>query len=308
MSAANSSAAEQKIDTVPTAQQEQATPPPPPMQQPPKLFTPSDVVDNLTEEEQAELLVWPPRNYKDKFTKPKFFVAQLINHLQKGACMLANASSPEEVLAQGEAVKKEPAGFFSYSPKVEMPKPGSPEMKDWMNFPLPDNPGACKTVLLHKQIVEFIELTCQLFGNVAMKFHTVPHPEHHSVYTPSELFLVQAGANVDLLEVPVTQKCLYCKRPRATGVCKCEKVFFCAEMCRSRAIAAGLHTEAECTKAMRDVVLQSWIDARHVQKEFEKFKKLEAERKKAEEEVAAAKQSTVTAAPPPAPAVEVAVK
>ena len=228
---------------------------------------------------------WPPENFKDDFTRPKFFVCMLRNKLQHGVCVLNTAPTVEDAKDPTKEPVKEIAVFFAHCQGVAVPEANSEQTKDYMIYPMPDNRGDSKTALLHKTTKEFIEQVCCRYGNVVIKLHTVPHPSQHGVFTISELYLVQAGSEAALLNIPASQRCLTCKRPSAVGFCKCEKVNFCSKVCRGRAVEEGMHTEAECTRLMRTKVFGSLVEIRKMIDQFKK-EHAERERRKALQEAA----------------------
>ena len=272
MSAANNIEADQKIQPLPK--------------------TDPTLAEKEKEElmKELNLLEWPPKDFKDEFTRPKFFVCMLRNKLQEGVCVVNSAPTVEDAKNPDKEPVKEIAVFFCHCADVKVPEQANEEeTKKFMIYPMPDNRGDCKSALLHAKTKEYIEQVCCRYGNVVLKFHTVPHPTQHGVFTVSELYLVQAGSEAELLNVPASQRCFTCKRASAIGFCKCERRNFCSKVCRGRAVEDGLHTEAECKKLMRTKVFDTRKD---ILKMLADFQKEAAERDSRKARLEAAKKET----------------
>ena len=213
------------------------------------------------------LLKWPPPDYKDTFSPPRHYKVILTNHLKEAICMLNSAESFEK--ANDPAVplpEKEIGVFFSHRLDEKAPKPDNPNHGDWMLFPMPDNPGSSKKLLIHRSTAKFIAETRRLYGDVRLIMHPVPHPTMHGVFAIAEIYILPSG--VEGTDFKATQFCFFCKKRGALGTCKCESVNFCSGLCRERAVADRLHTEEQCTVAMRKPILGTLTDVRRFMNDY----------------------------------------
>lgn len=224
-----------------------------------------------TDEELRELLVWPPKDYKDDFTPPKLWLKKLTNTLQRAICKLNTAPTLEQASDPKYQESVVPAVFFSARRNEVLPEQGRVNEADYMIFHIPDNRGLAKIALIHQTTAKYISEVREAHGNVILKFHTIPHPTEHSVFTISELYLMPPGSEATLLTIALDKKCHYCGTKNAIGTCKCEQVNFCSPMCRQRAVQSGRHSEVECTLLMRKSVMTTAKEARIIIGEYKKI-------------------------------------
>jgi hypothetical protein len=240
------------------------------------------------EKDKEELLMWPPANFKDTFTAPKFYKLILKNHLMNAVCFINSAESYEKANDPAIEPVKNIAVFFSHKFDATPPPPDNPNHGDWMMLPIPDNPGSAKHLLIHQKTVEYIAQTREKFRDCRLIMHPVPHPTQHGVFSVSEIYIMPRG--VEGTGAPKTQVCLYCQKPSAKGVCKCESVYFCTTMCRERAVQNRLHTEETCTTLMRKPIMNTMADVRRLFIEYHTaIKENEASASKATKQHEAAK-------------------
>jgi len=217
----------------------------------------------LSQEAKAkELLEWPPKAWKDDFKVPPHYLYKMQNQLQGGICRLNTAPSLEKANEPEFEAKQEVAIFFSYRKSEVLPENGKINHEDYMVFPIPENRGLAKVALIHKASANFISETRKQFGNVILKFHCVPHPKEHSVFSIKTIYILPPGSEATTLTIAKDKACFSCGRLNALGTCKCETISFCSQMCRENALRLGQHTEEECTRRMIKVVTSTMKDAR----------------------------------------------
>lgn len=226
----------------------------------------------------ADPFQWPPPDFVDDFTPPKFYVAKFTNHFGGMICTLndgtppppqptaAPPAAPAEAPPQrvGYHSEKKLAVFFCHLTTLAVPTQANVVMQDWMLHKIEENRGVATNLLIHRSTAEAIALLRHQRGNVTMKMHAVPHPVEHGVFTISEIYVLHPSYEDTLFDDALQAQCHYCQRQAACGACKCERVHFCSYLCRERAVQSGLHTEDECTAALAQRLLASMTDARRI--------------------------------------------
>jgi hypothetical protein len=209
-----------------------------------------------------ELLDWPPKNYKDEFTKPAFWKYVAHNHVQEAICLLNSAPTMELAKDPKYQDSKEIAVFFSHRKHEALPEPGKVNMQDWFVFEAKELPGSAKKILMHRTFARLISKSIEVYGKVVLKMHPVPHPTQHSVFTVAEIYVLPAGSEAETIMTVKNKTCFTCGTGSALGTCKCEKLNFCTQLCRDRAVQSQKHTEEECTRMMTESVFGTMKDIR----------------------------------------------
>lgn len=234
----------------------------------PKAVPPTFTATSEETKVLNELLNWPPKNYKDEFTKPPFWKFVAHNHVQEAICLLNSAPTMELAKDPKYQDSKEIAVFFSYRKHEALPEPGKVNMQDWFVFEAKELPGSAKKILMHRAFARLVSKTIELHGKVVLKMHPVPHPTQHSVFTVKDIYVLPAGSEAETIQTIKNKFCFMCNAGSALGTCKCEKVNFCSQLCRDRAVQSQRHTEEQCTKLMTESVFGTMKDIRLVYNEF----------------------------------------
>lgn len=224
------------------------------------------------DDQNFDLLQWPPANFRDDFTPPKAYVAKLTNHMLGGICTLNNAlpsadapSAPPKPVAYHS--EKDLAVFFCSKRNAAMPTKANVQMGDWFLHKIEENPGVATRMLIHSSTGAIISQIRKDYGNVTMKMHPVPHPQQHGVFSISEIYILHPNYENTLFDEAMKNTCLHCQKKTTCGACRCEKVFFCSQLCRERAMQSQLHTEEECLAGMTNNLIGSMADARRIMNE-----------------------------------------
>ena len=226
--------------------------------------------NNQVPDQKIDMLEWPPKDWRDDFTPPKFFVLRMKNHMQGAICTLNNALPPKTPVAPSAPQMvpyhsaKELAVFFCHRTNLPVPTQSKVVMQDWMRHKISENPGVATDLLIHRSTADLINHLRMQYGNVTMKMHPVPHPSEHGVFSISEIYILHPNYENTLFDDAMQNTCLFCQTKTTCGSCKCEQVFFCSHICRDRAVEQGLHTEEECIAGMTKSLLGSMADARRI--------------------------------------------